>query len=670
MRLLLLCLLLVFAVAIAHAQDDILIADFEGKDYGDWKATGTAFGPGPAQGTLPNQMPVTGYLGHGLVNSFYGGDAATGTLTSPEFKIERRYINFLIGGGMHPGETCINLLVDGKMARTATGPNDRPGGTERLDWQSWDVADLQGKTARIEIVDRATGGWGHINIDQITQSRTKAAEEIVTSPLYRETYRPQFHFSPAKGWTNDPNGLVYYAGEYHLFFQHNPFATEWGNMTWGHAVSKDLVHWRQLPNAIEPDALGTIFSGSAVVDRDNTTGFRSGKEKPLVAIYTAAGDTSPASKGQPFTQCIAYSNDRGRTWTKYIGNPVLKHIIGGNRDPKLVWHAPTHRWIMALYLDGNTYALFSSPNLKEWTKLQDIVMPDCSECPDFFEIPVEDSEHPTSNKGKREKGKGKSTPDTQPPTPNTEHLNTRKWIFTSASGRYLIGDFDGRKFTPEAGPLQVDYGANYYAVQTYSDIPPADGRRIQIAWMNGGSYPHMPFNQQMSFPCDMTLRHTPDGLRLYRRPVREISGLYASEHSFRDLTVHVDNNPLHGLTGDLWDIEAEFELRDALEFGLHVRGQEIRYSVKDGTVTCLGRTAPLAPEGGRIRLRVLVDRTTLEVFGNDGRVSLSSCFLPRQQDKSLDVYAKNGTVKLISLKARELRSAWPTTSEASKTALR
>jgi len=630
MRWLLLCLLVALAAGVVRAQDDILIADFEGRDYGDWKATGTAFGPGPAQGALPNQMPVTGYLGHGLVNSFYGGDAATGTLTSPEFKIERRYINFLIGGGMHPGETCINLLVDGKTVRTATGPNDRPGGTERLDWHSWEVSDLQGKMARVEIVDRATGGWGHINIDHIYQSREKAAEEIVAAPLYHETYRPQFHFSPARGWTNDPNGLVYYAGEYHLFFQHNPFGTEWGNMTWGHAVSKDLIHWRQLPNAIEPDGLGTIFSGSAVVDRDNTTGFRNGKERPLVAVYTAAGDTSPDSKGQPFTQCLAYSNDRGRTWIKYAGNPVLKHILGGNRDPKLVWHAPTHRWIMALYLDGNTYALFSSPDLKAWTRLQDVPMPDCSECPDFFEMPVEGADRP----------------------------DIRKWVFTSASGRYDVGDFDGRKFTPVAGPLQVDYGANYYAVQTYSDIPPADGRRIQIAWMQGGSYPQMPFNQQMSFPCALTLRATADGLRLYRWPVREIRSLYAREHIVRDLTVRADTNPLQDLKGDLWDIEAEFELQDATEFGLSVRGQEIRYSVKEGALSCLGRIAPLAPEGGRIRIRALVDRTSLEVFGNAGRVSLTSCFLPRQKDKGLAVYAKNGTVKLVSLKARALRSAW------------
>jgi hypothetical protein len=154
----------------AAERADLLIADFEGKDYGDWKTTGEAFGPGPAPGTLPGQMPVSGYKGKGLVNSFYGGDRSTGTLISPPLTIDRKYINFLIGGGKHPGETCINLLLDGKVVRTATGPNDQPGGSEHLDWHTWDVSDLAGKMVVIQIVDQHTGGWGHINIDHIVQS--------------------------------------------------------------------------------------------------------------------------------------------------------------------------------------------------------------------------------------------------------------------------------------------------------------------------------------------------------------------------------------------------------------------------------------------------------------------------------------------------------------------
>src|SRR5438105_4873122 len=153
-----LALLLPFA-AVGAERPDVLIADFEGKDYGDWKATGEAFGKGPARGTLPNQMPVTGFLGKGLVNSYHGGDATTGTLTSPAFKIERKYLNFLIGGGKHEGKTCVNLLLEGKVVRTATGPNDKPGGSERLDWHTWDVAEFEGKEAVLEFVDEEKGGW-------------------------------------------------------------------------------------------------------------------------------------------------------------------------------------------------------------------------------------------------------------------------------------------------------------------------------------------------------------------------------------------------------------------------------------------------------------------------------------------------------------------------------
>ena len=199
---------------------------------------------------------------------------------------------------------------------------------------------------------------------------SRKAEPPENVPLYQESLRPQFHFTSRTNWLNDPNGLVFYKGEYHLFFQHNPLGINWGNMTWGHAVSSDLLHWRQLDDAIAPDRLGTIFSGSAVIDWNNTAGLQTGTEKPLIAIFTSAGGTSTESNKQPFTQSIAASNDRGRTFRKYDHNPVLGHIIGGNRDPKVIWHAASKKWVMALYLDGDQYALFSSTDLKNWGAAQ------------------------------------------------------------------------------------------------------------------------------------------------------------------------------------------------------------------------------------------------------------------------------------------------------------
>ena len=456
---------------------------------------------------------------------------------------------------------------------------------------------------------------------------SKPAEVTIASPVYHETYRPQFHFTAEKNWINDPNGLVYYKGEYHLFFQHNPKGINWGNMTWGHAVSPDLVHWQQLPNAIEPDGLGTIFSGSAVVDWNNTAGFQSGDENVIVAIYTAAGGTSPESQGRPFTQCIAYSNDRGRSFTKYDGNPVLKHIVKDNRDPKVIWHGLTKRWIMALFLDGETFALFSSPNLKEWTHLHDLKLPGCGECPDFFPLAVE------GQPGKL------------------------KWVFTAANGKYFVGDFDGQKFTPEGDLQQVDFGKNYYAVQTYSDIPESDGRRIQIAWMNGGKYPEMPFNQQMSFPCELRLRKLPGGMRVFRTPVKEIEALHARTHRWRDVILKPGDNPLAGVARELFDIRAEFELREATEVGIKAHGEAITYSAKDKRLNCLAASAPLEPVDGKVRLQILVDRTSIEVFGNDGRVSLTSCLVP-QGPTRLECFAAGGTARIVSLTAHELRSAW------------
>jgi len=714
-------------LACASQRPDLVIADFEGEDYGAWRVEGTAFGPRPARGTLPHQMEVTGYEGRGLVNSFYGGDASTGTLTSPPFRIERPWLNFLIGGGKYPGRACINLLVDGRVVRSATGPNDRPGGSERLDWQSWDVAELIGKQAVLQIVDQVTGGWGHINIDHIVQSdrpRTaqpgqrslpvqarwlllpvknqarkvwmrlsspsgphrefeieladdtpdfwvatdispwrgqtlrvevdrlplgsRALESLRQSdapeiekvplagglkpfpggwPLYRETYRPQFHFSPAWGWTNDPNGLVYYDGQYHLFFQHNPYGVRWGNMTWGHAVSRDLVHWRELGDAIQPDHLGTIFSGSAVVDHFNTAGFQSGSHRAVVCIYTSAGGTNRASQGRPFTQSLAFSTDGGQSWTKYPGNPVLPHVAGSNRDPKVFWHTPTRQWVMALYLDGPHYALFASPDLKQWRRLCDLPDVGGTECPDLFELPVD------------------GRPD-----------NTR-WVFWAGNGNYLIGRFDGRQFVRESGPHRSKYGAHDYAAQTFSDIPSSDGRRIQIAWMSGGSYPGMPFNQQMTVPRVLSLRTTADGIRLFFEPVRELEQLRHKAHTWHDLVLRPGENPLASVTDELLDVQAEIDPGEARTVRFDFRGGIVEYGAAEKRLMALGQEAPLEPEQGCIGLRILVDRTSVEVFAGGGRIQMASCFLADPQ-KPLRLETVGGAARIRSLQIWALRSIW------------
>ena len=424
---------------------------------------------------------------------------------------------------------------------------------------------------------------------------------------HHEPLRPQFHFTSAQNWLNDPNGLVFYKGDYHLFFQHNPFGTAWGNMTWGHAISKDLVHWTQLADAIKPDSLGTIFSGSAVVNWDNTSGFQVGSEKPIVCIYACAGDTSPESKGKPFTECLAYSTDGGKTFSKYNGNPVVGEIAKGNRDPKVVWFEPKKQWVMAMYLEGNDYALLRSPDLVHWTQLQRIKFPGADECPDFFRIPVEGRD---------------------------EH----KWVLVGANGHYLVGSFDGDRFKPDQEPAPMDLGPNFYAVQTYSDIPPKDGRRIQIAWMRGGAYPGMPFNQQMSFPCVLTLHATAEGYRIHRNPVRELSKLSKTVRAGSRISLSPSSNYLAGLSGDLWDLNLSILPGHATAVNLNFRGANVSYDVAT-QILIFGDTKvgwPLDKEG-HLELEALIDTTSVELFGNGGALSFSACFLPKLDEHSLDL---------------------------------
>ncbi len=447
----------------------------------------------------------------------------------------------------------------------------------------------------------------------------------MTTMPYHEKYRPQYHFTARQNWLNDPNGLVYYEGAYHLFFQHNPQGTEWGNMTWGHAVSSDLLRWRQVHDALLPDALGTMFSGSAVVDWNNTAGFQQRDMKTIVLIYTAAGGSSEESKGQRFTQCIACSTDGGKSFTKYAHNPILGNVIHDNRDPKAIWHAPTRRWIMALYLDQDVFGLFASPDLKAWARLQDIEMPGCSECPDFFEMPVEGM--PAE----------------------------RRWVYTASNGRYLVGAFDGYRFAPEfSAPRVVDYGANIYAVQTYSDMP--DGRRVQMAWMAGGIYPGMPFNQQMSFPCELRLARFEKGLRLLRTPVAEAASLHARTTNRADLKLD-SSASVHELSWfDLLDIEMDAALDRNSEFTLRLSGEKLTYSAATGQLSCLGRTAIVAPQDGRIRLRILLDRTSIELFVNDGEISMTSCSLADTAKAGAAIYGHDVLMK--SLRVSEMQSIW------------
>lgn len=688
----------------AHSAD-ILIADFESETYAPWVATGEAFGHAPAQGTLPNQMPVDGHLGSRLVNSFSQGDASTGILTSPEFTIERPYISFLIGGGKDLENTCIQLLIADTVFRVATGPNDRPGGSERLAPDGWDVRDLIGKRAKIRIIDHAKGGWGHINVDHIVLTDRKppitltnvrrdfnvtarylnipikngapkrrvtllandwievendieladaapdwwapmdvsdyqgssitlevdslrddsaALSSITLSDairdsdnLYDEPLRAQFHFSPRRGWTNDPNGLVHFNGEYHLFFQHNPYGWGWGNMHWGHAVSKDLVHWSELNDALAPDAFGTVYSGSAVVDHANTSGLGKPGAPAMVLFYTAAGN--------PFTQCLAYSTD-GRSFTKVDTNPILGNIAPENRDPKVIWHAPSKRWIMTLYVgtEGKHWVYFlGSSNLRQWKQLSRI--DGFYECPDFFELPLDGDQ---------------------------AHM---KWVLTAASSEYMIGSFDGTTFTPETPKLPGHRGRGFYAAQTFSDMP--DGRRIQIGWFQTET-PGMAFNQSMTIPLELSLVSTPDGPRLCWNPARELESLRVKRHEVGSftLTPETSRNPLSPVNAELLEMRTTIEPKG--DVSLTMRGVKIAYEVRSGELAVNDHRVKVPLVNGKLQLTIYCDRVGMEIFAGGGLVYIPMPIVPNDADRSVSFTPCIGDVKVESLVVHELRSAW------------
>ncbi len=440
---------------------------------------------------------------------------------------------------------------------------------------------------------------------------------------FDEPLRPQIHFTPPANFMNDPNGLVFFDGEYHLFYQHNPFGDRWGHMSWGHGVSRDLLHWEHLPVALREEDGVMIFSGSTVVDRTDSSGLCGGRPC-LVAIYTGHTETKQ-------TQNLAYSIDRGRTWTKYPGNPVIDLGLKDFRDPKVFWHEDTKRWVMVTVLpDQHKVRLFGSPDLKRWETLSDFGPAGATggvwECPDLFPLTIESTAGETRwlldvdlNPGGAAGGSG---------------------------GQYFVGRFDGRTFVndaPASETLWSDYGKDFYATISFSDIPPSDGRRIWMAWMSNWLYaneePTSPWRGAMSLPRELSLRRTPAGLRLVQRPVRELESL------------RMGGAPVPVATRTTLPAAAEITLDVSATGGEHVglrlfneRGEEVLVGVGSSPLEVFvdrrrSRAAPLAQYPGRhagparaveggVHLRVIVDRSMVEAFANDGETVVSDRLFP------------------------------------------
>jgi fructan beta-fructosidase len=543
------------------------------------------------------------------------------------FDADKKYI--LVPIDDDSPESLITLGVEG--AAVGVPMYIRVAQTEKISyWVPIDIEKYKGK--------KVTLTFAH------AKKTDKHLEDIKQSDSfnfnYDETYRPAYHHTPLYGWMNDPNGMVYFDGEYHLFFQYNPYGSKWSNMHWGHSVSKDLKKWEYLPVALAPDSLGSIFSGSAVIDRNNTAGF--GKDA-MVAIYTSAGKTQ--------TQSIAYSTDKGRTFTKYDHNPVLADPnIADFRDPKVFWHDASGQWVMSL-ATSQTITFYGSENLKEWNKLSEFGEGIGShagvwECPDLFPL---------------------------------KYNGQTKWVlFVSinpggpnggSATQYFIGNFDGKTFKADNldYPLWLDYGRDNYAGVTWNNVPAKDGRHLFIGWMNNWDYansvPALNFSSANTLVRELKLVHNGKNLVVANPPISEMTDLRRNGEKIGSKHVNKTYTVEKLLKDNQGTYEVEFSVKpkgvNSFEFKLvNIKGENIRYifdlkksilsvdRAQSGLIDFTNNFAPglinaplVAKESYKIRL--FVDRASTELFVNDGELAQTNLIFPTEPYNSL-VFTTDG----------------------------
>ncbi|GHV10222.1 2,6-beta-D-fructofuranosidase [Bacteroidia bacterium] len=547
--------------------------------------------------------------------------------TSLQFKTSQRYLLLPIedtGDELQTELFVDDKLVNSYVIRLAKNKIDY--------WVPLDLSQWQGKAIKIEIPG--------LNESAVCLKEIKLSNNFDFD--FDEKYRPAYHFTPPYGWMNDPNGMVYYGGEYHLFYQYNPYGTRWQNMSWGHAVSTDLTHWQHLPVALYPDSLGTIFSGSAVVDETNSAGFQTGGEKTLLAFYTQA------ERGGQW-QSLAYSNDKGRTWTKYAGNPVLKKANTPDfRDPKVFWYAPANKWIMVLAV-GNHAEIYSSANAKEWTFESEFGANYGShdgvwECPDLLQF-------------------------------------GEKWVLLISNDRvanvrhsatqYFVGSFDGHAFTCDFSPTEqhwLDYGKDHYATVSWANAP-AD-RKIVLPWMSNWQYandvPTKYFRSAMALPRELTLVQENGKYLVKSYPVEEIQARKGKAGNVPDFnTNRIFDVPTNGIFEILLEIEAQaaqqfgFNLKnsknESVEFAFDLQKNEFSVDrAKSGIVNfnatfATKSVAPVLAKSAHT-LRVFVDKSSVEAFLDGGEAAITNLVFPNEPYKQIEFFTKDNQFKINDLK--------------------
>ncbi len=490
----------------------------------------------------------------------------------------------------------------------------------------------------------------------------------VFAQSYDEPHRPQLHFSPPASWMNDPNGMVYANGEYHLFYQYYPNATVWGPMHWGHAVSKDLVHWENLPIALYPDKLGLIFSGSAVLDKTNSSGFGTKKDPPLVAMFTyhlMEGEKAGRTNFQ--YQGIAYSIDEGRTWTKYDKNPVIPNTenIKDFRDTKVFWNEKLKSWSV-VFAVGDHVRFYNSKDLKSWKMTGEFGKNDGThggvwECPDIFPMQIN----------------GKT-----------------KWVLLvsinpgGANGgsatQYFIGDFDGKTFKNDnksSEILWLDYGRDNYAGVTWSNAP--DNRRIFLGWMSNWDYaqivPTKKWRSAMTLPRELSLRNTDKGLHVVQQPVKETEALRGEQFLDKKNWDFEKQSVIAKQKNTLaeFDLEIDLSRTTAKNFGIELKNDQggsykIGYDVETGEFysdrtragikdfsekfAAATHNAKRLSKNNILKMHIVFDAASCEMFGDGGEIALTDIFFPIVDFTEFEIYNRGGKLNFTNAQAWTLKS--------------
>ena len=489
---------------------------------------------------------------------------------------------------------------------------------------------------------------------------------------YDQPFRPQVHFSPRENWTNDPNGLVYFHGEYHLFYQYNPFGDQWGHMSWGHAVSRDLLHWEELAVAIPEQDGVMIFTGSVVIDHSNTSGLCLPGVACMVAVYTGHGKTS---EGVRQTQNIAYSHDDGRTWTKFKGNPVLDLHMEDFRDPNVTWDEERHQWLMAVALPKeHKVRFYSSKDLKQWTVMSDFgpaanVAGDW-ECPTLVRVP-----------GAKEKDREMWA----------LKVGLNPGAPQGGSGeQYFLGGFDGRKFTAstESGAQGLtNYGKDDYCAISFNGLAKGE-RPVLLGWMSNWQYaaklPTSPWRGQMSLPRRLSVVHDGVGLALKQEPVT--MGLRGKSSLIPSRSEHMGGVALLATTEAPYELAVQFQAASELVFGLRLYSDDQHWTevgfdrekkeffidrTKSGMVVAPdfpARTSAPLKEGRGYDVRLIVDRSSVEAFAQGGTIAMTNLIYPGSQNNRIETFSGSGKPVIVKGQIWKLRSIWGSVGKATSRA--